>query len=86
MDKALLEKIIENKNKKKSFCLVSQADVNETVLVKNKEIDKHKFSEFIKKAINEDRLILEEINGKEWIVNPFTPRPKFIIVGAVHVS
>ena len=40
MDKALLEKIIENKNKKKSFCLVSQADVNETILVKNKDIDK----------------------------------------------
>ena len=86
MDKALLEKIIENKNKKKSFCLVSQADVNETILVKNKDIGKHQFSEFIKKAINKDKLILEEIDGKEWIFNPFNPPAKLIIVGAVHVA
>ena len=59
MDKDLLKKILENKNKKKSFCLISRADAAETSLVKNKDIEKHKFSKIIKKAINEDKLILE---------------------------
>ena len=86
MDKDLLKKILENKNKKKSFCLISRADAAETSLVKNKDIEKHKFSKIIKKAINEDKLILEEINGKEWIFNPFNPPVKLIIVGAVHVA
>ena len=82
MDKDLLKKILENKNKKKSFCLISRADTSETSLVKNKDIEKHKFSKLIKKAINEDKLILEEINWKEWIFNPFNPPVKLIIVGS----
>ena len=86
MDKTLLKKILENKNKKKSFCLISQADVAETSLVNNEDIEKHKFSKLIKKAIYEDKLILEEIDGKEWIFNPFNPPVKLIIVGAVHVA
>ena len=86
MDKILLKKILENKNKKKSFCLISQADVAETSLVNNEDIEKHKFSKLIKKAIYEDKLILEEIDGKEWIFNPFNPPVKLIIVGAVHVA
>ena len=73
MDKILLKKILENKNKKKSFCLISQADAAETSLVNNEDIEKHKFSKLIKKAIYEDKLILEEIDGKEWIFNPFNP-------------
>ena len=44
MDKILLKKILENKNKKKSFCLISQADAAETSLVNNEDIEKHKFS------------------------------------------
>jgi len=86
MDKILLKKILENKNKKKSFCLISQADAAETSLVNNEDIEKHKFSKLIKKAIYEDKLILEEIDGKEWIFNPFNPPVKLIIVGAVHVA
>ena len=53
MDKILLKKILENKNKKKSFCLISQADVAETSLVNNEDIEKHKFSKLIKKAMTE---------------------------------
>ena len=49
--------------------MISQADVAETSLVNNEDIEKHKFSKLIKKAIYEDKLILEEIDGKEWIFN-----------------
>ena len=66
--------------------MISQADAAETSLVNNEDIEKHKFSKLIKKAIYEDKLILEEIDGKEWIFNPFNPPVKLIIVGAVHVA
>ena len=52
----------------------------------SKQLESHKFSQLIEKAIKKDKLILEMIEGKEWIFNPFNPPAKLIIVGAVHVA
>ena len=50
MDKDLLKKSWKIRIKK-SFCLISRADAAETSLVKNKDIEKHKFSKIIKKQL-----------------------------------
>ena len=50
------------------------------------ESSKSDLNEFINKALKEDKLILIENNNEEWIINPFNPPPKLIIVGAVHVA
>ena len=84
MDKKILEEIINLKQKKESFCLVSKANSTETKIVTQKNNDSI-LAESIKKAIKEDKLILIEENNEEWIINPFNPPPKLIIVGAVHV-
>jgi|TARA_B110000438_G_scaffold289715_1_gene324587 xanthine dehydrogenase accessory factor len=85
MDKKILEEIINLKQKKESFCLVSKANSTETKIVTQKNNDSI-LAESIKKAIKEDKLILIEENNEEWIINPFNPPPKLIIVGAVHVA
>ena len=86
MNKALLEKILEYKKNKYSFCLVSQVESSDTEIITSKQIESHKFSQLIEKAIKKDKLILEMIEEKEWIFNPFNPPAKLIIVGAVHVA
>jgi xanthine dehydrogenase accessory factor len=86
MDKIILEKIINLKQKKESFCLVSKANSTETIVVTKKESNNSALGESIKKAIKEDTLIFIEKNNEEWIINPFNPPPKLIIVGAVHVA
>jgi xanthine dehydrogenase accessory factor len=86
MDKIILEKIINLKQKKESFCLVSKANSTETIVVTKKESNNSALGESIKKAIKEDKLIFIEKNNEEWIINPFNPPPKLIIVGAVHVA
>lgn len=86
MDKIILEKIINLKQKKESFCLVSKANSTETIVVTKKESNNSALGESIKKAIKEDRLIFIEKDNEEWIINPFNPPPKLIIVGAVHVA
>ena len=86
MDKLILEKIINLKQKKESFCLVSKANSTETIVVTKKASNNSALGESIKKAIKEDRLIFIEKDNEEWIINPFNPPPKLIIVGAVHVA
>ena len=86
MDKIILEKIINLKQKKESFCLVSKANSTETIVVTKKESNNSALGESIKKAIKEDKLIFIEKDNEEWIINPFNPPPKLIIVGAVHVA
>ena len=86
MDKLILEKIINLKQKKESFCLVSKANSTETIVVTKKASNNSALGESIKKAIKEDKLILIEKDNEEWIINPFNPPPKLIIVGAVHVA
>ena len=86
MDKIILEKIINLKQKKESFCLVSKANSTETIVVTKKASNNSALGESIKKAIKEDKLIFIEKNNEEWIINPFNPPPKLIIVGAVHVA
>ena len=86
MDKIILEKIINLKQKKESFCLVSKANSTETIVVTKKESNNSALGKSIKKAIKEDKLIFIEKNNEEWIINPFNPPPKLIIVGAVHVA
>lgn len=86
MDKIILEKIINLKQKKESFCLVSKANSTETIVVTKKASNNSALGESIKKAIKEDRLIFIEKDNEEWIINPFNPPPKLIIVGAVHVA
>jgi len=50
------------------------------------ESSKSDLKQSINKALKEDKLILIENNNEEWIINPFNPPPKLIIVGAVHVA
>ena len=86
MDKAVLERILSLKKKKEPFCLVSKANSNVTKVITLSESSKSDLNEFINKALKEDKLILIENNNEEWIINPFNPPPKLIIVGAVHVA
>ena len=86
MDKAVLEKILSLKKKKEPFCLVSKANSTDTKVITLSESSKGDLNEFINKALKEDKLILIENNNEEWIINPFNPPPKLIIVGAVHVA
>ena len=86
MDKAVLEKILSLKKKKEPFCLVSKANSTDTEVITLSESSKSDLNEFINKALKEDKLILIENNNEEWIINPFNPPPKLIIVGAVHVA
>ena len=86
MDKAVLEEILSLKKKKEPFCLVSKANSTDTKVITLSESSKSDLNEFINKALIEDKLILIEKNNEEWIINPFNPPPKLIIVGAVHVA
>ena len=86
MDKAVLEEILSLKKKKEPFCLVSQANSTDTEVITLSESSRSDLDEFINKALIEDKLILIEKNNEEWIINPFNPPPKLIIVGAVHVA
>ena len=86
MDKAVLEEILSLKKKKEPFCLVSQANSTDTEVITLSESSGSDLDEFINKALIEDKLILIEKNNEEWIINPFNPPPKLIIVGAVHVA
>ena len=86
MDKAVLEEILSLKKKKEPFCLASKANSTDTKVITLSESSKSDLNEFINKALIEDKLILIEKNNEEWIINPFNPPPKLIIVGAVHVA
>ena len=86
MDKKVLEKILNLKKKKEPFCLVSKANSTDTKVITLSESSKSDLKQSINKALKEDKLILIENNNEEWIINPFNPPPKLIIVGAVHVA
>ena len=86
MDKEVLEKILNLKKKKEPFCLVSKANSTDTKVITLSESSKSDLKQSINKALKEDKLILIENNYEEWIINPFNPPPKLIIVGAVHVA
>ena len=86
MDKEVLEKILNLKKKKEPFCLVSKANSTDTKVITLSESSKSDLKQSINKALKEDKLILIENNNEEWIINPFNPPPKLIIVGAVHVA
>ena len=86
MDKKVLENIVNLKKEKISFCLVSKANSTNTSIVTLKESSKSELNESIVQALKEDKLILVEKNNEEWIINPYNPPPKLIIVGAVHVA
>ena len=66
--------------------MVSKANSTDTKVITLSESSKSDLNEFINKALKEDKLILIENNNEEWIINPFNPPPKLIIVGAVHVA
>ena len=86
MDKEVLEKILNLKKKKEPFCLVSKVNSTDTKVITLSESSKSDLKQSINKALKEDKLILIENNNEEWIINPFNPPPKLIIVGAVHVA
>ena len=86
MDKEVLEKILNLKKKKEPFCLVSKANSTDTKVITLSESSKSDLKQSINKALKEDKLILIENNNEDWIINPFNPPPKLIIVGAVHVA
>ena len=86
MDKEVLEKILNLKKKKEPFCVVSKANSTDTKVITLSESSKSDLKQSINKALKEDKLILIENNNEEWIINPFNPPPKLIIVGAVHVA
>ena len=86
MDKEVLEKILNLKKKKEPFCLVSKANSTDTKVITLSESSKSDLKQSINKALKEDKLILIENNNEEWIINPFNPPQKLIIVGAVHIA
>ena len=86
MNKEILERIVNLKKKKEPFCLVSKVNSTDTFVITLEDSDKSDLNKSIKKALKEDKLILVESNKEDWIINPFNPPPKLIIVGAVHVA
>ena len=66
--------------------MVSKANSTDTKVITLSESSKSDLKQSINKALKEDKLILIENNNEEWIINPFNPPPKLIIVGAVHVA
>ena len=86
MNKEILERIVSLKKKKEPFCLVSKVNSTDTFVITLEDSDKSDLNKSINKALKEDKLILVESNNEDWIINPFNPPPKLIIVGAVHVA
>ena len=86
MKKEILERIVSLKKKKEPFCLVSKVNSTDTFVITLEDSDKSDLNKSINKALKEDKLILVESNNEDWIINPFNPPPKLIIVGAVHVA
>ena len=86
MNKKFLKKIIDLNRNKIPYCTVSKIDNTNSEIFILDDIGNDKISKIAKKAISEDQLLLEEIEGKEYIFNPFNPPIKLIIVGAVHVA
>ncbi len=86
MNKEILERIVNLKKKKEPFCLVSKVNSTDTFVITLEDSDKSDLNKSINKALKEDKLILVESNNEDWIINPFNPPPKLIIVGAVHVA
>ncbi len=86
MNKEILERIVSLKKKKEPFCLVSKVNSTDTFVITIEDSDKSDLNKSINKALKEDKLILVESNNEDWIINPFNPPPKLIIVGAVHVA
>ena len=86
MNKKFLKKIIDLNRNKIPYCTVSKIDNTSSDIFTLDDIGNDKISKNAKKAISEDQLLLEEIDGKEYIFNPFNPPIKLIIVGAVHVA
>ena len=66
--------------------MVSKANSTDTKVITLSESSKSDLKQSINKALKEDKLNLIENNNEEWIINPFNPPPKLIIVGAVHVA
>ena len=86
MNKEILERIVSLKKKKEPFCLVSKVNSTDTFVITLEDSDKSDLNKSINKALKEDKLIIVESNNEDWIINPFNPPPKLIIVGAVHVA
>lgn len=86
MNKEILERIVSLKKKKEPFCLVSKVNSTDTFVITLEDSDKSDLNKSINKALKEDKLTLVESNNEDWIINPFNPPPKLIIVGAVHVA
>ncbi|MEE3165296.1 MAG: XdhC family protein [Pseudomonadota bacterium] len=86
MNKKFLKKIIDLNRNKIPYCTVSKIDDTNSDLFTLDDSGNGQISKNVKKAITEDQLLLEEIDGEEYIFNPFNPPIKLIIVGAVHVA
>ena len=86
MNHKLLKKIIELSNKNIPFCTISQIDKNDVEVITADECDDPIKGEHINNALKEDQLKIVNINDSEFIINPFNPSLRLIIVGAVHIS
>ena len=86
MNHKLLKKIIELNNKNIPFCTISQIDKDDVEVITVDECDDPTKSKHVNNALKEDQLKIVNINDNEYIINPFNPSLKLIIVGAVHIS
>ena len=86
MNSKLLKKIIELSNNNIPFCTISQIDKDDVEVIIADESDDPIKNEHINNALKDDQLKIININDTEFIINPFNPPLKLIIVGAVHIS
>ena len=86
MKSNLLKEIIKLTNDKVAFCTFSEVDSDDVEIVIPDENNNSEKQKFIKETLIRDHLQIVKIENKDFIINPFNPPLKLIIVGAVHIS
>ena len=86
MKSNLLKEIIKLTNDKVAFCTFSEVDSDDVEIVIPDENNNSEKQKFIKETLIRDHLQIVKIENKDFIINPFNPPLRLIIVGAVHIS
>ena len=86
MKSNLLKEIIKLTNDKVAFCTVSEVESDDVEIVIPDKNNNSKKQKSIKETLIRDHLQIVKIENKDFIINPFNPPLRLIIVGAVHIS
>tara|TARA_B100000029_G_scaffold343981_1_gene336402 strand:+ start:434 stop:1153 length:720 start_codon:yes stop_codon:yes gene_type:complete len=86
MKSDLLKEIIKLVNDKVAFCTFSEVESDDVEIVLPDDSNDTEKQKFIKETLTRDYLQIVKIENKDFIINPYNPPLKLIIVGAVHIS